>query len=39
MGLEVLEPLEVHYRPDDDELEACIELGRRVARRVKDQEG
>lgn len=30
-----VEPLEVKYRPTDAELEACVELGRQVARRVK----
>jgi anaerobic nitric oxide reductase flavorubredoxin len=35
LGLDVLEPLEVRYVPGAAELEACHELGRNVARRVK----
>ena len=35
LGLDVVEPIEVKYRPTDAELEACAELGRQVARRVK----
>jgi flavorubredoxin len=39
LGLEVLEPVEVRYMPSREELEACAELGRDVARRVKAKEG
>jgi len=39
LGLEVLDPLEVKYRPDPEELEACVELGRTVGRKLRDQEG
>jgi flavorubredoxin len=35
LGLEVMDPIEVKYKPTDDELNACVELGRQVARRVK----
>jgi anaerobic nitric oxide reductase flavorubredoxin len=35
LGLEVVDPMEVKYKPNDAELEACAELGRQVARRVK----
>lgn len=35
MGLEVVEPLEVRYRPQEVELESCVRWGREVARRVK----
>jgi flavorubredoxin len=35
MGWEVLAPIEVKYMPSEAELEACAELGRQVARRVK----
>lgn len=37
MGLDVIDPLEARYRPDAAELVACVELGRRVARRVKGE--
>ena len=39
LGLDVLDPIEVKYKPTDDELDACVELGREVARRVKGMEG
>jgi len=35
LGLEVMDPMEVKYMPNDAHLEACVELGRQVARRVK----
>ncbi len=35
LGLDVLDPIEVKYKPTDEQLEACVELGRSVARRVK----
>ncbi len=35
MGLETLDALEVKYMPSAVDLEACAELGRQVARRVK----
>jgi flavorubredoxin len=35
MGLDVLDPFEVKYRPTAAELEKCTELGREVARRVR----
>ena len=37
LGLEVLDPIEVKYKPSDEELAACVELGRRVALRVKGE--
>ena len=37
LGLEVLDPIEVKYKPTDEELAACVELGRRVALRVKGE--
>jgi anaerobic nitric oxide reductase flavorubredoxin len=37
LGLDVLDPLEVRYMPSPDDLEACHELGRKVARRVKGE--
>jgi flavorubredoxin len=39
MGLDVLDPIEVRYMPSSEDLEACAELGRRVARKVKGAEG
>ncbi|NLE73748.1 MAG: FprA family A-type flavoprotein [Actinobacteria bacterium] len=36
MSLDVLEPLEVRYVPNEEELIACEEYGRQVARRVKE---
>jgi anaerobic nitric oxide reductase flavorubredoxin len=39
MGMDMLDPLEVKYMPSEAELEACVELGRKVARRVKEMEG
>jgi anaerobic nitric oxide reductase flavorubredoxin len=35
LGLETMDPIEVKYMPSDAELDACMELGREVARRVK----
>jgi flavorubredoxin len=35
LGLDMVEPIEVKYRPNEAELEACVELGRQVARKVK----
>jgi hypothetical protein len=31
----MMEPIEVEYRPSDAQLDACVELGRQVARKVK----
>jgi flavorubredoxin len=39
LGLEVLDPLEVRYMPGVEDLEACVQLGRRVATSVKKREG
>ena len=36
LGLEVLDPIEVKYKPSADELDECVELGRKVARKVRD---
>ena len=38
LGLDMLDPLDVRYMPGADDLEACHELGRTVARRVKEAE-
>jgi flavorubredoxin len=38
LGLDVVDPLEVRYMPSADDLEACHELGRKVARIVKGTE-
>jgi anaerobic nitric oxide reductase flavorubredoxin len=38
LGLEVLDPLEVRYMPGPEDLEACNELGRVLARRVKGEQ-
>jgi flavorubredoxin len=35
LGLDVLDPIEVKYMPAGAEIDACMELGREVARRVK----
>jgi anaerobic nitric oxide reductase flavorubredoxin len=35
LGLDVLDSIEVKYAPNAEQLEACVELGRDVARRVK----
>lgn len=35
LGLDVLNSIEVKYKPTDEQLEACVELGRSVARRVR----
>jgi anaerobic nitric oxide reductase flavorubredoxin len=37
LGLDVLDPVDVRYMPSAADLEACHELGRRVARRVKGE--
>jgi flavorubredoxin len=39
LGLDVLDPVEVRYMPSVEELEACTELGKQVARKVKAAEG
>jgi len=39
LGLQMMDPIEVKYMPTDAELDACIELGREVGRRVKAMEG
>jgi anaerobic nitric oxide reductase flavorubredoxin len=39
LGLEVMDPVEVKYMPGEADLEACVELGRDVARKVKAMEG
>ena len=38
LGLDMLDPLDVRYMPQFDDLEACQELGRTVARRVKGEQ-
>jgi flavorubredoxin len=35
LGLDMVDPIEVKYMPSEAEREACVELGRQVARRVK----
>ncbi|OFW58854.1 MAG: hypothetical protein A2133_02175 [Actinobacteria bacterium RBG_16_64_13] len=35
LGLDVLEPMQLKYAPDEAGLAACAELGREVARKVK----
>lgn len=35
MGLEVLDPLEVKYRPSEEELQLCEQLGRDVALKAR----
>ncbi|MCZ7662472.1 MAG: FprA family A-type flavoprotein [Thermoleophilia bacterium] len=35
LGLDVMDPLELKYVPTEDDLEACVDYGREVARRVK----
>ena len=35
LGLDMMPPMEIKYAPDETQLEACVELGREVARRVK----
>ena len=35
LGLDMMDPMEVRYRPSTEDLDACVELGRSVARRVK----
>ena len=37
LGLDVLDPVDVRYMPGAADLEACYELGRTVARRVKGE--
>ena len=39
MGLEVMDPMEIKYMPGPDELDACVQLGREVARKVKAMGG
>ena len=39
LGLDVLEPVEVKYRPTGADLEACAQLGRLVAQRVRTYRG
>jgi flavorubredoxin len=39
LGLEVVDPIEVRYMPSPDDLDACVEKGREVARRVKEAGG
>lgn len=36
LGLDVMDPIEVKYKPTDEQLDACVELGRAVAQRVRD---
>jgi anaerobic nitric oxide reductase flavorubredoxin len=38
LGLDVLDPLDVRYMPNFDDLEACHELGQTIARRVKGEQ-
>ncbi len=35
LGLDMVDPIEVKYMPSEAELDACVELGREVARRVR----
>ena len=35
LGLDVIDPLEVKFMPNAEQLDACVELGRQVARKVK----
>jgi flavorubredoxin len=35
LGLDMMDPMEIKYAPTESQLEACVELGREVARRVK----
>jgi flavorubredoxin len=35
LGLDMMEPVEARYMPTPADLDACVELGREVARRVK----
>ena len=37
LGLEVMDPIEVKFMPGATDLQACVELGREVARRVKGE--
>ena len=37
LGLDVLEPLEIRYMPGSGETAACVELGRRIARKAKGE--
>ena len=39
LDLEVVDPVEVRYMPTEGELQTCRELGREVARRVKNRRG
>jgi anaerobic nitric oxide reductase flavorubredoxin len=36
LGLDVIDPMELKYVPMTADLEACTDLGRQVARRVKE---
>jgi len=36
LGLDMMSPLETKYMPSSADLNACIDLGRQVARRVKE---
>jgi flavorubredoxin len=38
LGLDMMEPIEVKYRPTEAELEACVDLGRRVAQKIAASE-
>ena len=38
LGLDMVDPLEARYMPGPEELDACHDLGRMVARRVKGEE-
>ncbi len=39
LGLDMLDPLDARYMPTAADLEACHELGRKVARMVKGEQG
>jgi flavorubredoxin len=39
LGLDVMDPIEVKYAPGRAELEACAELGRQVAGKIKATQG
>ena len=38
LGLDMMEPMEIKFVPTADQLQACVDLGRQVARKVKGVE-
>jgi len=38
LGLDMMDPVEIKYAPNESQLDACVGLGREVARRVKAME-